>query len=152
MYSESKKILDKIFHENEILFRMAVSHLLDVGIRNLTEENVEATCAEMMLEDDSHSFMSNRMKCDIVRTAAKLAAVDHIHLLVYIQREIAYDVGDGICLPNLPTCFGNYLEMITWQTESDAIFKDLQIAGLTKAEINWLGFGYCIPEDDMEDD
>ena len=39
--------------------------------------------------------MTNNFKCDLVRMAGELAKIDHIHLLVYIQREVAYDVGDN---------------------------------------------------------
>lgn len=94
-YEVDKHILDTIRRKDEILFRMSISHLMDVGIRHLTEENVEATCEEIMKEDDSHSFMTNAYQCDIVRTAAQLARIDHIHLLVYISQNVYYDVGQN---------------------------------------------------------
>ena len=93
-YLESKKILDEIRRQNEIMFRMAISHLIDVGIRHLNEENIEITCEEIQKEDDSKAFMTNDFKCEIVRIAGELAKINHIHLLVYIQREITYDVFD----------------------------------------------------------
>ena len=94
-YTESKKILDKIRNRNEMMFRMAISHLMDVGIRHLDEENIERTCKAINREDDSKSFMTNSFKCDLIRMAGELAKIDHIHLLVYIQREVSYDVGDN---------------------------------------------------------
>ena len=94
-YEESKKRLDKIRKYDEMMFRMAISHLMDVGIRHLDKENIEETCKAIQKEDDSKSFMTNNFKCDLVRMAGELAKIDHIHLLVYIQREIAYDVGDN---------------------------------------------------------
>lgn len=66
-----------------------------MGLRNLTEENIETTCKEIEKEDDHNHIMTNRFKCDLVRTAGELAKIDHIHLLVYVQREIVYDVGEG---------------------------------------------------------
>ena len=54
-YKESEKRINDIRHRDEILFRMAVSHLIDVGIRHLTDENVSATCESIMQEDDSTS-------------------------------------------------------------------------------------------------
>lgn len=93
-YAESKKILDGIRNRNEVMFRMAISHLMDVGIRNLDEESIELTCKAINKEDDRKSFMTNNFKCDLVRMAGELAKLDHIHLLVYIQRELTYDVGD----------------------------------------------------------
>ena len=95
-YAESKKKIDEIRNRNhEGIFRMAISHLMDVGIRHLNEGNIERTCEEIQKEDDSKSFMTNNFKCDLIRIAGELAKIDHIHLLVYIQREIFYDVGDN---------------------------------------------------------
>ena len=94
-YSESKKKIDKIRRYDEMMFRMAISHLMDVGIRNLDEENIERTCKAIQNEDDSRSFMTNNYKCDLVRMAGELAKIEHIHLLVYIQREVTYGVGDN---------------------------------------------------------
>ena len=76
------------------MFRMAISHLMDVGIRNLDEAGVRLTCNAINKEDDSRSFMTNRFKCHIVKTAAKLAQIPHIDLLVYIQREVVYNIFD----------------------------------------------------------
>lgn len=94
-YVESKKQIEAIRNKaGETMFRMAISHLMDVGIRHLTEENVEEACKEIMQEDDSKAFMTNEFKCDLVRAAYELAQVPHIELLVYIQREVKYDVFD----------------------------------------------------------
>ena len=91
-YKETSKKLNEIRMRNEILFRMAISHLMDVGIRHLTDENVKYTCEEIMKGDDSNSFMTNEFQCDIVRTAAELAKVDPVHLLVYISKNVKYEV------------------------------------------------------------
>ena len=91
-YKESEKHINEIRRRDEMMFRMAVSHLMDVGIRHLTDENVSATCESIMKEDDSNSFMTNEYKCELVRMAAELAKVSHIHLLVYIKKNVEYDV------------------------------------------------------------
>ena len=51
-YAESKTTLDKIRKYDEIMFRMAISHLMDVGMRHLDEENIERTCEAIQKEDD----------------------------------------------------------------------------------------------------
>ena len=91
-YKEAVKELDKMRRSNEVMFRMAISHLMDVGIRHLTDENVEYTCQEIMKEDDSNSFMTNEFSCAIVRASAKLAKIDHTYLLAYIAKNVKYDV------------------------------------------------------------
>ena len=94
-YGESKRKIDEIRRYGEAMFRMAISHLMDVGIRHLDEENVERTCEEIIKEDDSRLFVKNGFQCDLIRMAGELAKIEHIHLLVYIQREVTYDVGDN---------------------------------------------------------
>lgn len=91
-YKDAEKFLNELRNNDEMLFRMAISHLMDVGIRNLTEENVAYTCAEIRKQDDSHSFMTNEYQCAIVETAAEMAKVNHIALLKYIGKNVKYDI------------------------------------------------------------
>ncbi len=91
-YNEAEKFLDEIRNKDEMMFRMAVSHLMDVGIRHLTPDNVEHTCEEIMKQDDNNAIISNYYQCKIVKTAAKLAEISHIYLLAYISQNIKYNV------------------------------------------------------------
>ena len=92
-YAESKKKIEQIRNKSgEIMFRMAILHLMDVGIRHLTEENVEETCKEIMKKDDSKAFMTNDFMSYLVRMAYELAQIPQTDLLVYIQREVVYDI------------------------------------------------------------
>lgn len=100
-YAETRKILNELRTKNEMIFRMAISHLMDVGIRNLNEENIEYTCKEIMKQDDSHSMMTNEFQCEIVKTAGEIAKVDHIHLLTYVSREIYYQVDNKLSYMSL---------------------------------------------------
>ena len=95
LYAESKRKIDKIRRYDEMMFRMAISHLMDVGIRHLDKENIERTCEAIQMEDDRRSFMTNNYKCDLIRMAGELAKIEHVHLLIYIQREVAYDIGEN---------------------------------------------------------
>jgi hypothetical protein len=142
-YAESKNILDKIRSKDEIMFRMAISHLMDVGIRHLTEENIVETCKEIMQRDDDKAFMTNEYMCDLVVMAGELAKVPHTDLLVYIQREVEYDVFDGgTSYRKLKKVLVNCLNWI----EEDGLntldtFEDL---GLEDEDIEYLGFGYLL--------
>lgn len=91
-YKEVVNELNELRNKNEIVFRCAISHLMDCGIRHLTEEAVEHTCKTIMEQDDTHSIMTNEFQCEIVRTAYKLAQYDHIKLLVYIGKNVKFDV------------------------------------------------------------
>lgn len=78
----------------EMIFRMAISHLMDVGMRNLTPELVNEAKDEIMKQDDSKMFVTNEALCDVVECAGELAKINAIDLLVYIGRNVEYDV-DG---------------------------------------------------------
>ena len=91
-YKEAAKKLDKMRRSNEMIFRMAISHLMDVGIRHLDGESVEEACTEIMKQDDSHSFASNEFLCEIVRTAAEIAKIEHTLVLAYLAKNVKYDV------------------------------------------------------------
>ena len=78
----------------EIIFRMAISHLMDVGMRNLTPELVNEAKDEIMKQDDRKMFVTNGLLCDVVECAGELAKIDTTYLLVYIGRNVEYDV-DG---------------------------------------------------------
>ena len=154
-YTEAKKAIDKIRSKNELLFRMAISHLYDVGYRHLTEENVNETITDIMKQDDSHSFMTNEYQAEIVRTAYELSKFDHIYLMVYIQREITWDVGDGeMCYERaidlLNECVG-YMEETTGIY--DARYTLLNCIGFKKHELEELGCGYLFDtEEEYEND
>ncbi len=78
----------------EMIFRMAISHPMDVGMRNLTPELVNEAKDEIMKQDDSKMFVTNEVLCDVVECAGELARINAIDLLVYISRNVEYDV-DG---------------------------------------------------------
>jgi hypothetical protein len=152
-YLESKKRLDEIRKYNEMMCRMAISHLMDVGIRHFDEESIENACKAIQKEDDSKSFMTNNFKCDLIRMAGELAKIEHIHLLVYIQREIAYDVfDDGIpykrAIELLRKCMEWTVEDVGDSEVTKAVFDGM---GFDDEEIETLGFGYLLEEENEDD-
>ena len=156
-YAESKEKINSL-RKNELLFRMAISHLMDVGIRHLTEENVNEICASIMEEDDSHSFMTNEFQCEIVRMAYELSKIDHIHLLTYISREVYYDVGGNeISYQRAMEIIRDWLCYIDEDCSSDILSTDTTLdkfkeMGLTDREIESLGWGYLLNEEEYEKD
>ncbi len=156
-YKETEKKLNELRQKDEIMFRMAISHLMDVGIRNLTPENIEVTCNEIMKEDDSHSFMTNRYKCGLVRLAGELAKLDHIELLVYIQQNVeyaAYGDDDRPVIPyrrmkeiaaNALEEINSYPHMCDYRDFADVLQEDV---GMTPEEIE--AFGYEPPEEEED--
>ena len=84
----------------EIIFRMAISHLTDVGMKNLTPELVNEAKDEIMKKDDSRMLVTNELLCDVVECAGELAKIDATYLLVYIGRNVEYDVDGYDCAEN----------------------------------------------------
>ena len=151
MYVESKKILDKVRSKDEVMFRMAISHLMDVGIRHLTEENILETCNDIARRDDSKAFMTNNYMCDLVKMSGEIAKVPHTDLLVYIQREVDYDVFDGgMSYHKMKRALVNCLN---WIEEDNLDTLDtFEHLGLDDDDIEYLGFGYLIDTKEEEND
>ena len=147
-YVESKKQIDAIRNKcGEIMFRMAISHLMDVGIRHLTEEMVEETCKEIMQKDDSKAFMTNGFQCSLVRAAYELAQISHTDLLVYIQREVVYDIFDGMpsyerSIQLLKNCMANIEQ---WNDcRNELTLGEFEDIGFDDDEIAAFGFAYVL--------
>ena len=152
-YIESKKKIEKIRSKDEMMFRMAISHLMDVGIRHLTEENIKETCESIMKQDDSRSFMTNQYQCDLVKMAGELAKVDHIHLLNYISKEISYDVGDhSLSYNRAIRLLRGVVDYNTEVMEIADAREDLLGIGFEEEELIELGYQFLFDNDDEEED
>ena len=151
-YAETKKQIDAIRNRNEIMFRMAISHLMDVGIRHLTEENIKETCTAIMKEDDVWSFMTNEYKCNLVKTAGELAKMDHAHLLTYISREVYYDVDHEISYNRAVALLKSCMEVLNeHHSVYDDVYVDFVNAGFTDGELGQLGYGYLLDLEEEEE-
>ena len=149
-YKESKSKLDNLRgRHDELMFRMAISHLMDVGVRHLTEENAKYTCKQIMQEDDSHALMTNHYRCDLVWLAYDLAQIPAIDLLVYIQREIDYDIFDGA--PSYQRTVQLLKSCVDWTTcdqlPEDAL-SDMYSIGFSDDEIEFVGFSNLLEQED----
>lgn len=77
-----------------VLFRMGLSHLVDVGHRNLTDENVRESVEQIMAQGEEDkangkiSVMTPEFQCEIVRCAAELARFSIWTLLAYIKKYV----------------------------------------------------------------
>ena len=75
-----------------VLFRMGLTHLVDVGHRNLSDEDV-VECEKLIIaqgEVDKASgkitVMTPEFQCEIVRCAAELARFSPWTLVTYIKK------------------------------------------------------------------
>ena len=148
-YIKSKKKLDALRRENEMMFRMAISHLMDVGIRHLTEENITETCESIMQEDDSKAIMTNEFKCELIRIAGELAKINHIHLLVYISREVYYDVGDSkVDYQHAIELIEDCMTWMSYEWSNSEAYRNFTEIGFSEDELIEFGYGDLLNEED----
>ena len=149
-YQESKKMLDDIrARHGEVMFRMAISHLMDVGIRNLDKDTCTSTCKEIMAQDDSKSFMTNQFQCELIWSSYELAQIPHIDLLVYIQRHINYDVNDNyLSYDRVVSLLRSCVDWSTCDQLPEDALSDLYGIGFSNDEITFVGYGKLLKVED----
>jgi hypothetical protein len=78
-----------------VLFRMGLTHLVDVGIRHLTSENVNENIRQIEAKGDADhangvvTVMTAEFQCEILRCAAELAKFSVWELFDYIKKHVA---------------------------------------------------------------
>ena len=90
---ENLQKLDCLMREDELLFRLGVTHLISVGYENLTEEAVERTIRviekEALEEDeDSIPVISPAYQVAILKMAAKIREVPIWTILKYVSKKV----------------------------------------------------------------
>ena len=76
------------------LFRMALTHLVDVGTRHLTDGNVDEAIKQITANGKADkangvtAIMTAEFQCEIVRCAASLAKFDIWELFAYIKNYV----------------------------------------------------------------
>ncbi len=77
-----------------LLFRMGLTQLVDVGVRQLTDDNVEASIKQIIAEGEINkangviTVMTPEFQCEIVRCAAELAKFSIWDLFAYIKKYV----------------------------------------------------------------
>ena len=90
---ENLQKLDCLMREDELLFRLGLTHLFSVGYENLTEEAVQRTIEEIekeALEEDEDSIpvINPAYQVAILKMAAKIREVPVWELLKFISRKV----------------------------------------------------------------
>ena len=91
--SDDFRMLDSLMREDELLFRLGVTHLISVGYENLTEEAVERTILviekEALEEDEDFiPVITPEFRIAILKMAAKIREVPVWELLKFISRKV----------------------------------------------------------------
>jgi hypothetical protein len=81
-----------------VLFRMGLSHLVDVGIKHLTELDIEETVKFIRAYDVMERangglpVMTADFQCQIIRCAAELAQFSPCTLFAYIKKYVEVSI------------------------------------------------------------
>lgn len=94
MSKEMKEIRNIENKYGLVLFRMGLSHLVDVGHKNLTDEDVRQSVEQIMAQGEEDAangkipVMTQEFQCEIVRCAAELAQFSIWTLFAYIKKHV----------------------------------------------------------------
>lgn len=85
----------------EHMVRMAIDHVISVGVNNLKDVNADEICAKILRDTPANYIMTPEFRAELMRCAIELANVPIGDILKYIQTDMAYDgvtVHPGIIL------------------------------------------------------
>jgi hypothetical protein len=77
-----------------VLFKMGLTHLVDVGIRHLTDENVKEAITQITADDEAYRakgdvpIMTAEFQCEILQCAAELSKFSVWELFAYIKNHV----------------------------------------------------------------
>lgn len=149
----NKKIGEISRKYGEHVFRMAITHLMQVGVDNLKDADVEAVCKKMMRETPENYIMTPEFRCNILKCSVELAQIPVWDILKYIQTDIGIDgvtVHPGIivdfkqnatCRP-IMTCM---LPPDTDEDTLDEVVKTVEDKLEVHIKKNGSGYGFSFP-------
>lgn len=94
--SEEMERIDAIRKRNEVLLRMAITHLFDVGWKNITPGSVEATIEYIRKEERKDkamgriAVMTADFQVDLMQTCLELKQFSPVTLLVYVSNYLRF--------------------------------------------------------------
>ena len=75
----------------ELMLRMAIDHVIGVGINNLKNVNADEVCAQILRETPANAIMTPEFSAELMRCAIELSRVSIGDILKYIQTDMKYD-------------------------------------------------------------
>ena len=162
-YAESKKQLDTIRDKygckGEIILRSAIQYIVEFGQRNLNDEQwFDSAMGGIDRRHDQAEaegkilFITRDFEKAILECAKELAQINPYDFLIYIQREI-YLGGDGISYQRAIDLLRGCLDYCGNNTYE--IMYTLEMAqemGFDETEIEGLGYGYMLGEEEEDNE
>lgn len=164
-YVESKKTLDKI-RENfgckgGIIFRTAIQEIISRGQTAFLDDGVYKDMLDDIDANHDYAeakgkilFITRDFEKAIVKCARELAAINTYDLIIYMQKEVYWSDEGGIDYGRLYQITGDVMEwMVSGSSDSGEDYKIFnEHCSIDDDELEELGFGYMIPEENKEND
>lgn len=160
-YAESKVKLDDIrsnnhLREREIIFRTAILYVVECGQQTFKNEDwLQKQVDDVHIRHDiaefegKHLMMTRDFEIEILKCAAKIAEINTMDLLMYLQREIWFgnDIDYKRAIDLLRGCL-HYFISDTYEIEY--ALNEAYDAGFSDYEIEELGFGCMLDIEEEE--
>lgn len=159
-YIENKSKLDKIRQKydckGEILFRTALQYVVECGQQSFQDEDWFKTMLneidsrhEIAKAEGKHLFVTRDFEVAIIDCAKEIAKVNTYDLLIYVQKEVWLS-GDGMDYQRTIRLLKSALEYLENYNNcnNEENYEAFCGIGLNDDEIEELGFGYLIEEEE----
>lgn len=104
-YVDAEKKINGILNQyGEVLLRCGITHLMDCGFNTfieMSDNEFQKECDAIREEyrkdiaNGKHPIMTDEFQVDIISVAKELSSISPVDLLVYVQENLYYDVGQN---------------------------------------------------------
>ena len=160
-YTESKKVLDKIASKygckGDIIMRTAVQYIVEYGQYMFNDEDFIKDQIQQIEdkhriaeEEGKHLWVTKDFELAIFNCARELAEVNSYDLIIYMQKEIYWSNEGGLDYKRAVQLLESSLEYLENYNNcnNEENYEAFQDIGLEDNEIEELGFGYLISEEE----
>ena len=147
-------ILSAMKRENELALRLAIVHLVGVGVDVFKEVSYD----EIRDNVRGNALIADNFAKDIAVYAKHLSRLPAIDMFVWMSRNLEYDVGDNKpSYQRLDKIANNAINLsvadpVTNEMPSETLEHLRYDIGLTDEEIEHFGYGYVLDCDEDEED
>lgn len=161
-YVDSKKALDKIREDfgckGDIIFRTAIQYIVEYGQQ--TFQDYDFVMNQMAEIDGKHDkaeadgktlFVSRDFEKAIIECAEALSKINTYDLIIYMQKEMYWSNEGGIDYGRLKQIITRTMYWIVCDSSDSSEDYDTfsNECNIEDDEIEELGFGYLIPEEEQ---
>lgn len=159
-YAESKKRLDTIRQaygcKGDVLFRTSIMYVIEQGAENYRDHDfVESVLRGIdQKHDEAESngrtlIITREFDKALILCAEQIAKEDTINIILYLQREIWYSATvNEISYDRAIQLLKGALSYCDWDHEENAAkLKAMQFCGFYNEEIELLGYGFVLGEE-----